>query len=733
MPGAGYRPGDAVTALLVLSLLLLGLQTGLLGRLDNALTDARFTLSQRPPTGELVVVAIDTKSLAANPVWPWPRAEYARLIDVLDEEGAAAIGFDLDFSAAGAFGTDQALADAVMGARAEVMTAVFRQPVDGVPGMMVEMLPNTKIRSHVTLASVAYPTSANGLVRMLPAAEPFSFGPVPSIGAQLSGVAPAEAVALDFGIDLDGIVTYSFSDVLARRVPAGAFAGKKVLVGATAIELGDEFSLPTKGLWPGVFLNALGYETLAQGRALRTAPPWTTLLLVGLVVATGVHPRTRRDLLPYALGLGVIGAGLFGLSLVLHEALVLRFDIGAPLLALVFSGGFCLLREAEQQAGTLFRNQMINQAQRLLFERLVHESHGGIITLNRFGDVELCNPQARKMLGIASNPVGKPVGIVAPALAAHVRTPVEPTSLRTAEIEVETEGEDEVSTIEVSISRLEIPLSASRFERRREPREVTLVSLYDATPARRAAEAERLAKEEHAAASEAKSLLIATMSHELRTPLNHIIGFAELIAGEMMGPVGTPEYTEYAGHIGTGGKRLLSVVNDMLLAGQLQSNEIAIYEDEAALEGILNEALDGLSRDPAQVEVAIAAHRARIDAKLVGTAVRHLVDNALKFGGGSDVRVSVNNRGDELRLRVEDDGPGVDLERAELTSLFVQADGTLARTQDGCGIGLFLVDGIARLHGGRLRLFSAPGRGFAAEVILPGRAIAPRAAGRLVA
>lgn len=65
-------------------------------------------------------------------------------------------------------------------------------------------------------------------------------------------------------------------------------------------------------------------------------------------------------------------------------------------------------------------------------------------------------------------------------------------------------------------------------------------------------------------ANRAKSEFLANMSHELRTPLNSIIGFSEIIKNETFGPMGQNAYKEYAHDIHESGKKLLSVINEIL-------------------------------------------------------------------------------------------------------------------------------------------------------------------------
>ena len=86
--------------LLIWSLVLGAGLLGLFRPLDDALRDLRFAAETRTPTGSIVFIDVDSRSLATVGVWPWPRRVHARLVDTLMEAGVEDIAFDIDFSAA---------------------------------------------------------------------------------------------------------------------------------------------------------------------------------------------------------------------------------------------------------------------------------------------------------------------------------------------------------------------------------------------------------------------------------------------------------------------------------------------------------------------------------------------------------------------------------------------------------------------------------------------------------
>jgi CHASE2 domain-containing sensor protein len=264
MSGGGvkkYRPH-----LFVLCALGAVLLTGLPGALKNALTDLWSHWFPRPASGDVVVVAIDSPSLEKIGVWPWPRRLHAELISKLESAGATDIAFDVDFSSPADPESDQALADALVKAGGSVVLPSFEQLVDGKNGKTLHVnRPLPQLARHTWPAIVNVAVEPDGLVRRYPFGETLDGSFLPSMGAVLAGrCEPQEGPFwIDFSIRPETIPTVSFVDVL-RGDPAALarLAGKKVIVGATAIELGDRFNVTNGRVVAGPLLQTLAAETL---------------------------------------------------------------------------------------------------------------------------------------------------------------------------------------------------------------------------------------------------------------------------------------------------------------------------------------------------------------------------------------------------------------------------------------------------------------------------------------
>ena len=262
--------------------------TGWHGVFRNALSDLRFAWLQRPATGEIVVVAIDAPSLEKIGVWPWPRGLHAELLRQLQLAGASDIAFDVDFSAPSDAAADRAFSEALQGAGGSVVLPSFKQP-GGEPGNPSKIhinrpLPGFAAHSWAAVVNVAI--EPDGLVRRYSFGERFGVEFLPSMGAVLGGQFNDKDASflIDFSIRPAGIPVVSYVDVL-RGEPAtlARLKDRKVIVGGTALELGDRFSIPNGAVVSGPVLQVLAAESMLQGRMLRATSDAVTLAGVAAI------------------------------------------------------------------------------------------------------------------------------------------------------------------------------------------------------------------------------------------------------------------------------------------------------------------------------------------------------------------------------------------------------------------------------------------------------------------
>jgi len=235
------------------------------------------------------------------------------------------------------------------------------------------------------------------------------------------------------------------------------------------------------------------------------------------------------------------------------------------------------------------------------------------------------------------------------------------------------------------------------------------------------------AKEEAEAANRAKTEFLANMGHELRTPLNAVIGFSEIIAGEMVGPVGQPSYKEFANDIMRSGRHLLEIINDILDFAKCEGGSLEIMPEPVEAQTAMAQAVEFFARDAerGQLTLTVAPDEAGLwlvaDPLRLRRILHQLVSNAVKFtpAGG---RITLSARRDgtgSVALAVADTGIGMRAEDIPVAlSPFSQVDSSLSRRYEGTGMGLPLCKSIIELHGGRLEIVSAPGQGTTITVLL---------------
>lgn len=243
---------------------------------------------------------------------------------------------------------------------------------------------------------------------------------------------------------------------------------------------------------------------------------------------------------------------------------------------------------------------------------------------------------------------------------------------------------------------------------------------------RRALEEQLLAAKLAAeAGSEAKSTFLAMMSHELRSPLTTVIGFAEIIAGQQLGP-NSPRYAEYAEDIRASGSQLLDLLQDILDLSKIGAGRMVLNESRLALADLGRRTVRIFAAQAYKAGIALES-RVPEDLPVVlgdplrlGQILSNLVANALKFTpAGGEVEIGAGLVPDGAALWVADSGIGMsEEEAARALEPFVQIEDPL-QASGGAGLGLSICRELAALHGGRLEIESAKGAGTKVTLILP--------------
>jgi PAS domain S-box-containing protein len=234
-----------------------------------------------------------------------------------------------------------------------------------------------------------------------------------------------------------------------------------------------------------------------------------------------------------------------------------------------------------------------------------------------------------------------------------------------------------------------------------------------------AVEAARRAQQEADAANRVKTQFLATMSHELRTPLNAIIGYADLMASGVHGPL-PPKYNEYLDRVRRSQRHLLDLIEGVLDFSKLEAGRMRLEMDNvnvATLFGRLEQIIEMMARDKEirlEVRPTSDGVMARADPERCMQVLLNLVSNAIKFTPrrGEIVVSAETTSTNRVAIAVRDSGPGISSgDQQRIFEPFVQIDDSLTRTSPGSGLGLAISRELARAMHGDLTVQSKPGSG----------------------
>jgi signal transduction histidine kinase len=213
-----------------------------------------------------------------------------------------------------------------------------------------------------------------------------------------------------------------------------------------------------------------------------------------------------------------------------------------------------------------------------------------------------------------------------------------------------------------------------------------------------------------------KSEFIANTSHELRTPLLHVKGAVHLLADGAMGPL-TAQQTEGVAVAQRAIDQLERVVGDVVDFHEANQRQLDFAPVSVAevFRGVLQVLEPMMARRNTTVALDLPSDLppVRANRAALTQALRHLVDNAIKFGppdGTVTLRASLH--GPLVRLAVEDHGQGIPADKLpHIFDSFYQADGSATRRVGGIGLGLALVKMLVEAHASEIQVHSQAGQG----------------------
>ncbi len=237
-------------------------------------------------------------------------------------------------------------------------------------------------------------------------------------------------------------------------------------------------------------------------------------------------------------------------------------------------------------------------------------------------------------------------------------------------------------------------------------------------------------------ANRAKSQFLANMSHELRTPLNAIIGFSDMIHSQQFGSVGNPRYLDYVKDINKSGHHLLSIINDILDLSKIEAGRASVQDEEefnvaAVLDATMRMMRPLADREGVLLETSLESRDLRLIAveRMVCQILLNLLSNAVKFTppGGRVVLSALRNAEGALLVAVSDTGLGMTPQEIKIAlTPFGQIQNAQSRRHAGTGLGLPLAKAMIEMHGGSLRVASAPGQGTTISLLFPRERVVAR-------
>lgn len=343
--------------------------------------------------------------------------------------------------------------------------------------------------------------------------------------------------------------------------------------------------------------------------------------------------------------------------------------------------------------------------------RVVEGVPVALFVVDRDSVVTMAEGRGLEHLGLASEDlVGTPVDEV------DGRVPV-PAS----DVEAALDGAERGGEIEVGDRIFETRCSPLGSREGR-PRAIAVAA--DVTSQRRAAR-RRAEIERLESINEFKTRLLNTASHELNTPLTPIKMQIRRLRRADGGPDG--DRREALDVIEANIDRLSRLVEELLDVTRLESDGLPVEPEETDLSGLAAEATASFRAQAAAEGIDLAAELpetapARVDPDRIYQVLANLLSNALKFTEeGGRVRLEVVGDGDDVVVRVRDDGIGMPPERIdEIFEPFSQLDEAPEGGASGRGLGLFISKGIVEAHGGSIDAASdGPGEGTTVTVRLP--------------
>lgn len=755
---AGYRR-NLRREWLALSLLVLGLVAWLcsaasMHRIDHLVQDAGMRLLARPAHPDIVIIAIDDRSVEAIGRWPWRRALHARLVDQIAAQSPRAIGLDILF---GEEDTDYPGDDLLLARALErsghVVLPVARRD-QGLRSTPDAPLPRLR-DAAAQLGHVQVLLDADGVARSLYQIEGPQSAPWPHFSTAMlctqglalppcrGNAAPAggpwisqDLQILRFARGQPAFATHSYIDVLMGRLPAGALQGKYVIVGATATGLGDMFAAPMVAQaerMPGVEMIAHALNgALMRWRIQPAAMAWQmafslTPVALALLTVMLLGPLAGlmgcTALFAAALAAAAFAPALAGWQLAAAPALV---GIAAvyPLWSWrrLSAAAHFLQQEmrALQATGLQPDEPACSQPHGDVLERRIHAVEEAATRLRRLhqfvsdslqhlpaptfvcdarGRISMANEAAMRHVQPARALQGQAIArVLADLVHPHSgQSLLSQDADQWRDMPAQQECQDAQGRHMLVLNR---PFALSGDT-------IWLITLVDLTAMRRA--------------QQQRDQALHFISHDIRAPAASILTLLEM---QREFPEQLSQQQLLA-RIDRHARSSLAMAQDFVQLASAQAHDYhhAPFDLATALDETVDDGWASAQERKVRLHITSLPDTAPFDGDrgLICRAIANTLGNAIKFSpSGGVVQCALTSESAYWVISVRDQGPGIAAEQqGNLFQPFKRLHKDSHPAIGGVGLGLALVQTVIQRHGGQVQVRSSPGAGAEFRLLLP--------------
>lgn len=387
--------------------------------IDHTLRDTQFRLFLHKVETDLVLIDIDPKSLRELERWPWPRIYHAELLQRLSAAKPSAVVFDIDFSSRSNPLDDSALAQSLKHwSNSPVILVAFMQFNDASRQQIIANYPIQMLREHARIASINLFPASDGLVRGISTREQHHPPQAPILAHLLQSTDRLlpEQVYIDYSIHPASFPRYSYADILAGRFQPAAFKDKKIIVGATAIELRDQISVPLHRVLPGPLVQAMLYESI-RDRALESAPVWMSILVSAFLAAILMLYLHRKDRQMRLWQVVAIWVGVYLVALIMYQAFDVLIDSSPYLVSVAMIYLVKLIAGLDKAALVSLAQSLQLQRKQNHIQSIRSTIQEGLISTDDEGVIVAVNPACSSIFACrASAMLGRSVASFFPSI-----------------------------------------------------------------------------------------------------------------------------------------------------------------------------------------------------------------------------------------------------------------------------------------------------------------------------